>query len=87
METIIRAGKVAVGFDHYELRSGIRWHHHMLFVFLAHQFLVCMRIFFKSRAQALTVDPVRLLLLSVVPIPKFDVTAAIRMVRYYQRRN
>jgi hypothetical protein len=23
----------------------------------------------------------------VLPIPKFDVAAAIRMVRYYQRRN
>ena len=87
VETIIRAGKVEVGFDHYELRSWIGWHHHMLFVFLAHHFLVRMRIFFNARAPALTVYQVRLLLLSVLPMPKFDVTAAIRMVRYYQRRN
>jgi hypothetical protein len=46
-----------------------------------------MRIFFKERAPALTVYQVRLLLLSVLPMPKFDVSAAIRMVRYYQRRN
>ena len=59
----------------------------MLFAFLAHLFLVRMRIFFKKRAPALTVYQVRLLLLSVLPIPKFDVAAAIRMVRYYQRRN
>ena len=87
VEIILRAGKVEVGFDHYELRSWIGWHHHMLFVFLAHHFLVRMRIFFKERAPALTVYQVRLLLLSILPMPIFDLTAAIRMVRYYQRRN
>jgi SRSO17 transposase len=87
VETIFRAGKVEVGFDHYELRSWLGWHHHMFFTFLAHLFLVRMRIFFKYRAPALTVYQVRLLLLSVLPMPEFDVAAAIRMVRYYQRRN
>jgi SRSO17 transposase len=87
VETIFRAGKVEVGFDHYELRSWLGWHHHMLFAFLAHLFLVRMRIFFKERAPALTVYQVRLLLLSVLPMPKFDIAAAIRIVRYYQRRN
>lgn len=87
VEIIFRAGKVEVGFDHYELRSWLGWHHHMCFAFLAHLFLVRMRIFFKQRAPALTVPQVRLLLLSVLPMPKFDIAAAIRMVRYYQRRN
>jgi SRSO17 transposase len=87
VEIIFRAGKVEVGFDHYELRSWRGWHHHMFFAFLAHLFLVRMRIFFKHRAPALTVPQVRLLLLSVLPMPKFDIAAAIRMVRYYQRRN
>jgi SRSO17 transposase len=87
VEIILRASKVEVGFDHYELRSWIGWHHHMLFVFLAHHFLVRMRIFFKERAPALTVYQVRLLLSSILPMPIFDLTAAIRMVRYYQRRN
>ena len=87
VEIIFRAGKVEVGFDHYELRSWLGWHHHMFFAFLAHLFLVRMRIFFKQRAPALTVYQVRLLLLSVLPMPKFDVATAIRMVRYYQRRN
>ncbi|MBM3145297.1 MAG: IS701 family transposase [Chloroflexi bacterium] len=86
VEIILRAGKVEVGFDHYELRGWIGWHHHMLFVFLAHHFLVRIRIFFKERAPALTVYQVRLLLLSVLPMPVFDVAAAIRIVRYYQRR-
>ena len=87
VEIIFRAGKVEVGFDHYELRSWLGWHHHMCFAFLAHLFLVRMRIFFKKRAPALTVPQVRLLLLSVLPMPKFDISAAIHMVRYYQRRN
>jgi SRSO17 transposase len=87
VEVIFRAGKVEVGFDHYELRSWLGWHHHMLFAFLAHLFLVRMRIFFKKWAPALTVPQVRLLLLSVLPMPKFDVADAIRLVRYYQRRN
>jgi SRSO17 transposase len=87
VEVIFRAGKVEVGFDHYELRSWLGWHHHMLFAFLAHLFLVRMRICFKKRAPALTVPQVRLLLLSVLPMPKFEVADAIRMVRYYQRRN
>ena len=87
VEIIFRTGKVEVGFDHYELRSWLGWHHHMVFAFLAHLFLVRMRIFFKKQAPALTVPQIRLLLLSVLPMPKFEVADAIRMVRYYQRRN
>lgn len=87
IEIIFRAGKVEVGFDHYEMRSWLGWHHHMLFAFLAHLFLVRMRIFFKTRAPALTVPQVRLLLLSVLQMPKFEVADAIGVVRYYQRRN
>ena len=68
-------------------KEKINWHHHMLFAFLAHHFLVRMRILFKKRAPALTVYQVHLLLLSVLPMPHFDVIAAIRIVRYYQRRN
>ena len=62
-------------------------HHYMMFAFLAHLFLVQVRIFFKKRALALTVYQVRLLVVSVLPMPKFDAAAAIRKVRYYQRRN
>lgn len=87
VEIIFRAGKVEVGFDHYELRSWLGWHHHMLFAFLAHLFLVRMQLFFQERAPALTVYQVRLLLVSILPMPTFDLAAAIRIVRYYQRRN
>jgi SRSO17 transposase len=87
VEIIFRAAKVEVGFDHYELRSWLGWHHHMVLAFMAHLFLVRMRLFFKKRAPALTIYQVHLLLLSVLPMPQFDVAAAIRIVRYYQRRN
>jgi SRSO17 transposase len=87
VEIIFRTGKVEIGFDHYELRSWLGWHHHMFFAGLAHLFLVRMRIFFHKRAPALTVYQIRLLLLSVLPMPECDVSAAVRIVRYYQRRN
>ncbi len=87
MEIIFRAGKVEVGFDHNELRSWLGWHHHLFFAFLAHLFLLRIRSFFKQRAPALTIHQVRLLLLSVLLMPIFDVSAAIRMGRYYQPRN
>ena len=73
--------------DHYETRSWLGWHHHMVLTALAHHFLVWIRVQFHLRAPALTVNQVRLLLLSVVPKPRFDAAAALRRIRYYQKRN
>jgi len=87
IETIFEEAKGEVGFDHYEMRSWLGWHHHMLLVSLAHHFLVRLRIRFHQLAPALTVYQVRLLLASVLPKPLFDVSAALQRVRYYQKRN
>jgi SRSO17 transposase len=87
VEIIFEEGKGEIGFDHYETRSWLGWHHHMLLVSLAHHFLVRLRIQFKEKAPALTIYQVRLLLISVLPKPVFDAAAALRMVRYYQKRN
>lgn len=87
IESIFRESKGEIGFDHYETRSWLGWHHHMLFVFLAHHFLVRMRVLFKERAPALTIYQVRLLLKSVLPKPIFDPAVALRIVCYYQQRN
>ncbi len=87
IETIFEEAKGEVGFDHYEMRSWLGWHHHMLLVALAHHFLVRLRVRFQLHAPALTVYQVRLLLSSVVPKPYFDATAALQRVRYYQQRN
>lgn len=87
VEMIFEEGKGEIGFDHYETRSWLGWHHHMLLVALAHHFLVRLRVRLKGTAPALTIYQVRLLLTSVLPKPVFNAAAALRMVRYYQKRN
>lgn len=87
IETIFEEAKGEVGFDHYELRSWLGWHHHMLLTSLAHHFLVRLRIRSAHLAPALTLYQVRLLLTAVLPKPIFDVAAALRSVLYYQKRN
>jgi SRSO17 transposase len=87
VEIIFEEGKGEIGFDHYETRSWLGWHHHLLLVALAHHFLVRLRAKFEDSAPALTIYQVRLLLTSVLPKPVFDASAALRLVRYYQKRN
>jgi SRSO17 transposase len=87
IEAIFEEAKGELGFDHYELRSWLGWHHHMLLVALAHHFLVRLRIRWHHLAPALTGYQVRLLLTAVLPKPPLDAAAALRLVRYYQKRN
>jgi SRSO17 transposase len=87
IETIFEEAKGEVGLDHYELRSWLGWHHHMLLVSLAHHFLVHLRTRFQKQAPALTIYQVRLLLTTVLPGPRFDPLAALDRVRYHQKRN
>ena len=87
IETSFAESKGEVGLDHYETRSWLGWHHHMVLVMLAHHFLVRLRVQLGGAAPALTVEQVRLLLISVLPMPVFDAEAALRMVWYYQQRN
>ena len=87
IETVFEESKGEVGFDHYETRSWLGWHHHMTLVALAHAFLVHMRIFFQKLAPALTIYQIRLLVTSVLPKPPRDAAAALKLVLYYQKRN
>jgi SRSO17 transposase len=87
IETTFEEAKGEVGLDHYEMRSWLGWHHHMLLVSLAHHFLVRLRIRFQDQAPALTVYQVRLLLACILPKPIFDAPAALQRVMYYQKRN
>jgi SRSO17 transposase len=87
VESSFAEGKGEVGLDHYETRSWLGWHHHMVLVMLAHHFLVRLRVLLGGVAPALSVEQVRLLLVSVLPTPVFDAVAALRLVRYYQQRN
>ena len=87
IETVFEESKGEVGFDHYETRSWLGWHHHMTLVALAHSFLVRTRIFFQELAPALTIYQIRLLVVSVLPKPALDAAAALKLVFYYQKRN
>jgi len=87
IETIFEESKGEVGMDHYEMRSWIGWHHHMLLVSLAHHFLVRLRIQLQEQAPALTIYQVRILLCSVLPSFISDIQSALERVRYYQQRN
>jgi SRSO17 transposase len=87
IETNFEEGKGETGLDHYETRSWLGWHHHILLSCLAHHFLVRLRVRLEARAPALTISQVRQLLLSVLPKPVSDPAAALRRVRYHQRRN
>jgi SRSO17 transposase len=87
IETIFEESKGEVGMDHYEMRSWIGWHHHMLLVALAHHFLVRLRIQLQELSPALTIYQVRILLCSVLPSFLSDIQAALERVRYYQIRN
>jgi len=87
IETIFEEAKGEVGMDHYEMRSWLGWHHHMLMVSLAHHFLVRLRIRFHEQSPALTIYQVRLLLATVLPAPLVDTLAALDRVHYYQKRN
>jgi SRSO17 transposase len=87
IEMIFEEDKGEIGLDHYETRSWLGWHHHMLLVALAHHFLVRLRVRFHDKSPALTVYQVRLLLSAVLPKPVFNIAAALHRVRYYQKRN
>ena len=87
IETIFEESKGEVGMDHYEMRSWLGWHHHMVLVSLAHHFLVRLRIQFQGQAHALTIYQVRILLCCVLPSFISDIQAALDRVRYYQKCN
>lgn len=48
VETALEEGKSELGMDHYETRTWRGWHHHMTLTFLAHHFLVRVRLKMKK---------------------------------------
>jgi SRSO17 transposase len=48
VETALEEAKGEVGMDHYETRTWLGWHHHMFQTFLAHLFLMRLRLLFKK---------------------------------------
>lgn len=87
VETCNEDGKNELGMDHYEVRGWKGWHHHMTMTFLAHLFLVRLRVKMGLDAPALTIAQVRQLLQVVLPQRKFDAQSALDEVERIQRRN
>lgn len=52
VETTLKEGKGEVGMDQYETRTWLGWHHHMALTFLAHLFLMRLRLLLKKNARA-----------------------------------
>jgi SRSO17 transposase len=48
IETALQEAKGEVGMDHYEIRTWLGWHHHMFQTFMAHLFLIRLRLLFKK---------------------------------------
>lgn len=51
IEQCFEDGKKYLGMDHYEHRSWLAWHRHMIFVMLALLFLLMIRIKYKKKSQ------------------------------------
>jgi len=69
VERGIEESKGEVGLDHDEVRGWVGWHHHVTLSFLAHHFLVQVRLRLGGKTPALTVPQVRALLQVVLPRP------------------
>jgi SRSO17 transposase len=52
IETALEEAKGELGMDHYETRTWRGWHHHMTQTFLAHHFLVRLRLTLKKNSSA-----------------------------------
>jgi len=50
VETVLEEAKGEVGMDHYETRTWVGWHHHMMQTFMAHWFLVQGQLHFQKKS-------------------------------------
>ncbi len=50
VETTLEEGKDELGMDHYEARGWVSWHHHIAQTFMAHLFLMRLRLVFKKKS-------------------------------------
>ncbi len=87
VETTIEECKGELGFDHYEVRGWVGWHHHTTMTLLSHHFLVRLRVELGADAPALTVSQVRQLLQVVLPKREFDEQGVIAEIERIQQQN
>lgn len=86
IETMFEQAKQYLGFNEYETRSWLGWHHHMTLVILAFGFLARSHFLLKEDAPALTLPQVIDLLAAVLPHKQFYAKEAIQRLRYKQSR-
>jgi SRSO17 transposase len=87
VESVIEECKGELGLDHYEVRGWVGWHHHTTMTFLAHHFLVRLRVNRGIAAPALTVAQVRKLLQVVLPKREFNAQSALEELARIQQQN
>ena len=51
VETTLEEGKDELGMDHYESRGWVSWHPHIAQTFMAHLFLMRVRLLFKKKSR------------------------------------
>lgn len=87
VETTIEECKGELGFNHYEVRGWVGWHHHTTMTLLSHHFLVRLRVELGADAPALTVSQVRKLLQVVLPKREFDEQGVLAEIERIQQQN
>ena len=86
VETAFEEGKGEVGLDHYETRTWRGWHQHMAQTFLAHFFLVQLRLSHKKSA-GLNHSPARQLVAHAIELGLADCPDLMAVLDYRQHRN
>jgi len=86
VETTLEEGKSEVGMDHYETRTWLGWHHHMAQTFLAHLFLMRLRLVFK-KTPALTTAQAHPLVAHVIREELEHLSDILAIMAYRQQRN
>ena len=86
IETALEESKGEVGQDHYETRSWLGWHHHMLQSFQSHLFLMRLRLVFK-KSPAFTTAQARQLIARAIEQHSDHLLDLGALIHYRQRRN
>lgn len=81
--------KSFLGMGHYETRSYIGWHRHMLLVMVSHLFVTEVRMRFKKKTNepVLTMHQACILIISSMSGDKKKIKHALNIVSYYQKNN
>jgi len=87
IETCFQESKQHLGMGDFQVRSWRGWHHHMTLCILAHFFLVLIQLNFRSKAPALTLPQIVLMVASVLPKRPRNALWALEVVAYRQQRN